>query len=131
MEFYIGCKEENVVCFIVFIDCVVVEGVELVVLFELVNSGYVFVSCVEVFVLVEVLFDGFIIQVWMVVVCCNGIYVVVGIVECEGDWFYNFVVVIGLDGWLGVYCKLYLWGDEYLFFEVGDKGLFLFYICWG
>jgi|UPI0003456092 Predicted amidohydrolase len=131
MEPHIGRKEENVARSIAFIDRAAAEGAELVVLPELVNSGYVFASRAEAFALAEVLPDGPTTQAWMAAARRNGIHVVAGIAEREGDRLYNSAVVIGPDGWLGVYRKLHLWGDEHLFFEAGDKGLPLFHTRWG
>ncbi len=131
MEPRIGRKEDNVARSIAFIDRAAAEGAALVVLPELVNTGYVFASRTEAFALAETLPDGPTTLAWIDAARRNRIYIVAGIAERDGDRLYNSAVVIGPEGWLGVYRKLHLWGDEHLFFEAGDKGLPLFHTQWG
>lgn len=131
MEPRIGHKEDNVARSIAFIDRAAAEGAALVVLPELVNTGYVFASRAEAFALAETSPDGPTTLAWIEAARRNQIYIVAGIAEREGERLYNSAVVIGPDGWLGVYRKLHLWGDEHLFFEAGDKGLPLFHTQWG
>lgn len=131
MEPHIGRKDDNVARSIAFIERAAAEGAALVVLPELVNSGYVFASRAEAFALAETVPDGPSTHAWMDAARRHRIYIVAGIAERDGDRLYNSAVVVGPDGWLGVYRKLHLWGDEHLFFEAGDKGLPLFHTQWG
>jgi N-carbamoylputrescine amidase len=131
MEPRIGHKELNVERSIHLIEEAASKGASLVVLPELANTGYVFESRAEAFSLAEQVPDGRTTQAWIEVASRCKLYVVAGIAEREGDRLYNSAVVVGPTGWLGLYRKLHLWGDEHLFFEPGNKGLPMFYTEFG
>jgi len=127
----IGCKDENLARSVQLIERAAGSGAALVVLPELVNTGYVFASRAEAFSLAESVPDGPTTRAWMDVAHRCNVHVVAGIAERAGELLYNSAVVIGPRGWLGTYRKLHLWGDEHLFFEAGDKGLPVFHTEWG
>lgn len=78
---WIGVQEYNL-CLVEWVICEVVWcGVNVVVLFELVVSGYVFVDCGEVLVLVEIC-DGLSLGLWKVLVGEFDLVIVGGFCEC-------------------------------------------------
>lgn len=131
MEPRIGYKTENVAHGIALIERAAAGGANLVVLPELSNTGYVFADRAEALSVAESIPNGPTTKAWIdVAVSCN-VYLVAGIAEREGDRLYNSAVVIGPSGWLGIYRKMHLWGDEHLFFQAGDKGLPIFHTEFG
>ena len=131
MEPHVGRKAENVARTVALIERAASSGADLVVLPELVNTGYVFDSRTEAFALAESVPDGPTTLAWMAVAQRCNIHIVAGIAERDGERLYNTAVVIGPAGWMGTYRKLHLWGNEHLFFEAGDKGLPMFHTPWG
>lgn len=131
MEPRIGRKDENLARSVDLVQRAAASGATLVVLPELVNTGYVFESRAEAFALAEAIPHGPATTAWAEIAQRCNIHIVAGISERDGDRLYNAAVVIGPTGWLGTYRKLHLWGDEHLFFEPGDKGLPVFHTPWG
>ncbi len=123
MEPRIGSKDSNVQHSIKLIERASDAGANLVVLPELANTGYVFASRAEAFSLAESVPDGHTTKAWIDVASRCNVYLVAGIAERAGDQLYNSAAIIGPKGYLGIYRKMHLWGDENLFFEPGDKGL--------
>ena len=95
------------------------NGAQLVLLPELVNSGYAFRSreqaignCWQI--------DGPQMQEWKSLVGELNIVLVAGVGLMEGNTLKNCSVIIDATGLLGVYAKAHLWGDEPDFFEPGE-----------
>lgn len=82
--------------------------------------GYCFEFCEEVLVVVELL-DGFFVW-WFVEVCVfYKVIVVVGMFEWFENYFYNVFVLVGLEGIVGFYWKVYFFKlgvDNFV--DVGD-----------
>jgi predicted amidohydrolase len=100
------------------------QGAEVIVLPELVTSGYVFASNEEA-ASVAITADDPLFSQWAaeasVVPGGRGI-VVGGFCELgEDDKLYNSAVVVDPDGVRTVYRKVHLWDREKLFFEPGDR----------
>lgn len=127
MEPFVGRKADNLENSIRLIEQAAAQGAQLVVLPELVNTGYMFASRAEAFSLAEPVPGGPTTQAWEAAAARCNVHVIAGIAERDGDRLFNSAVVIGPKGWMGTYRKLHLWGDEHLFFEAGDKGLPLFH----
>lgn len=107
------------------------EDVQLVVLPELGNSGYMFDSRAEVAELAEPAFGGPTTAAWVEAARELGIYVCGGLAEVDRDRFYNSAVLVGPQGYVGRYRKVHLWNEEKLFFEPGDLGLNVFELPFG
>ena len=127
----IGCKQENLARSIALIEQAAAQGAALVVLPELVNTGYVFASRAEAFAMAEAVPDGPSTQAWVDAARRCGVHIVAGMAERDGSRLYNAAVLVGPQGHVGTYRKLHLWGDEHLFFEAGDTGLPVFHTEWG
>lgn len=102
------------------------RGAKLVVLPELANTGYMFASRDEAYALAEPVPSGPSSQAWIALAKRLDIFLVAGITERDDDKLYNSAIVAGPQGYLGTYRKLHLWGDENLFFDVGNLGLPVF-----
>lgn len=102
------------------------QGVRLLVLPELGNSGYIFNSRDEVAELAEPAVGGETTAMWAKVARDRGVYVCGGFPEVDGGRFYNSAVLFGPEGFIGRYRKIHLWDEEQLFFEPGDLGLNVF-----
>jgi predicted amidohydrolase len=98
------------------------QKVDLVVLPELFNTGYQFISSLEIKKLSEEIPDGFTTQKLAELSKKISIYIVAGISERDGDVFYNSAVLTGPEGFLGVYRKTHLFFEEKLWFSPGDSG---------
>ncbi|MEX2236152.1 MAG: nitrilase family protein [Dehalococcoidia bacterium] len=107
------------------------QGVELMVLPELGNSGYIFNSRREVFELAEEIPSGPTVDMWARAARERGVYICGGICERDGDVAYNAAALVGPDGYIGRYRKVHLWDEEKLFFEPGNLGINVFDLPFG
>ncbi len=96
---------------------------DLVVLPELVSSGYVFGSRAEVFGVAESVGEGHTYQSFAELARKRNTSIVYGFPERSGEVVYNSSVLINPDGSYYVYRKIHLFDREKLFFEPGD-GIF-------
>ena len=78
------------------------RGANLIVLPEMCNSGYAFESREEAFEQGESVPDGPTIKTWTEATRVDGIYLVAGMIEKEGDCLYNTAVLLGPDGYVEV-----------------------------
>ena len=95
---------------------------DLVVLPELFNTGYQFISKDEVTGLSEEIPSGFTTQRLIEFSRERSVHIVAGIAEKSGNDFYNSAVLTGPDGLIGVYRKTHLFFEEKLWFSPGDTG---------
>jgi predicted amidohydrolase len=104
------------------------EAVEadLMVVPELFNTGYQFVSREEVEKLSEEIPEGKTCQELMSFARSRRLYLVFGMAEREGNRFYNSSAIVGPDGFIGRYRKTHLFAEEKDFFEPGDTGFQVF-----
>lgn len=107
------------------------QRVDLVVLPELGNSGYLFNSRSEAFSLAEDIPNGPTCQAYLEAIRGTGVYAVAGICERDGNRLYNSAALLGPAGFIGAYRKLHLWNEERLFFEPGNLGLPVFHLPFG
>jgi len=126
MEPVVGKKDDNVKRGVELVQKAAAQGASLVVLPELCNSGYVFESRDEAFALAEEIPHGATCKAWIDVARRQGLHLVAGISEREGQALYNAAVVIGPSGYVGTFRKVHLWGAENLFFEPGNLGFPVF-----
>ena len=96
------------------------QGAELIVLPELVNSGYMFQSIEEVMSRATTL-DGPIIRAWLEMATKLEIIVVAGLALNIQGTIYNSSVVLSEAGFLGWYGKTHLFGDEVKYFTAGNS----------
>ncbi|OFJ51734.1 nitrilase-related carbon-nitrogen hydrolase [Mycolicibacterium grossiae] len=95
-------------------------GAQVVVLPELVPSGYVFADRAELESLAEPR-DGATVAEWSDLAAAFGLVIVGGFPEAAGDRVYNSAVVVDPSGVLGVYRKTHLWDTENAVFDLGDE----------
>jgi len=131
IEPHIGDKENNVKKQLKRIGEAAEQGVLLMVLPELGNTGYIFNSRDEVAQLAEEVPNGPTCQAWMEICREKGVYLCGGMAERDGEKFYNSAALIGPKGFIGKYRKIHLWDEEKLFFEHGDLGLPIFHLPFG
>ena len=122
----IGEKQRNVERSLELIAAAASRGAQLVVLPELCNTGYVFESRREAFGMAETIPDGSTVRAWAESARSHGLYIVAGITELADQALFNSAAVVGPDGFVGVYRKNHLWGEENLFFEPGNLGVPVF-----
>lgn len=127
----IGDKEGNNSRALQLINRAADEGVQLMVLPELGNSGYMFNARSEVWDLAEEIPDGATVKLWMDVARERNIYICGGICERDGNSTYNSAALVGPEGFIGKYRKVHLWDEEKLFFEPGNLGLNVFNLPFG
>ncbi|MEW6051889.1 MAG: nitrilase-related carbon-nitrogen hydrolase [Candidatus Zixiibacteriota bacterium] len=101
-------------------------GAELLVLPELCNSGYNFVSERQAAETAEQIADSRFIRFLTELSARHRMRIVSGLNERDGDKLYNTAVLIGPNGVIGKYRKLHLFLNEKDFFQPGDGGLPLF-----
>lgn len=131
LELRVGDKAANVHKALEALRRAVDEKVDLLVLPELGNSGYIFNSRAEAFSLSEPIPDGPTCRAYLEAIRGTGLHVVAGICEREGSRLYNSAAFLGPEGFIGKYRKLHLWNEEKLFFEPGNLGLPLFHLPFG
>ena len=122
----VGEKERNVARTLELIDEAASRGVELLVLPELCNSGYVFESKEEAESLAEEVPGGPTVKAWLERCAARGLTLVAGIAERDGGALYNSAVVVTPGGFVGTYRKLHLWDQENRWFTPGDRGVPVF-----
>jgi len=122
----IGEKQRNVERSLELIAAAASRGAQLVVLPELCNTGYVFESRREAFGMAETIPDGSTVRAWAESARSHGLYIVAGITELADQALFNSAAVVGPEGFVGVYRKNHLWGEENLFFEPGNLGVPVF-----
>lgn len=97
------------------------DGAQIVVLPELVNSGYVFESTDEARAAATSP-DGDPLNGWAAEAARNDALVIGGFCELGDDGqLYNSSALVDSDGVIAVYRKLHLWGDEPRWFTPGDQ----------
>lgn len=99
---------------------------DLIVLPELFNTGYRFVSREEVSELAEEIPSGKTCRAMFGLARDLGMIMVFGLAEKEGKCLYNSAAVIGPGGFIGKYRKIHLFAEEKLFFDPGDEGFTVF-----
>lgn len=99
---------------------------DLVVLPELFNTGYQFVSKLEVAQLSEEIPNGMTAQALMELCRNKNMYVAAGLAEKARQACFNSAILIGPEGLVGVYRKTHLFAEEKLFFKPGDTGFRVF-----
>ena len=92
------------------------QGAQILVLPELVNSGYAFTSVSEVQARSTTL-DGELIASWKEIAHKNNVVIVAGLALTVDSRLYNASVVIDKSGLLGWYAKVHLFGEEHQFFK--------------
>ncbi len=95
---------------------------DLIVLPELFNTGYRFISKDEAICLSEEVPSGFTTRSLIEVSRAKDLHIVAGIAERDGDSVYNSAVLTGPDGYIGLYRKTHLFFEEKLWFSPGDTG---------
>ena len=98
----------------------------LLVLPELCTTGYVFKSIDELRALAEPVPEGRTVRFLSKLAREHNTYIVCGIAEREGDAFYNSAVLVGPEGFVGLYRKSHLFWNEKKFFEKGSTGFQVF-----
>jgi len=127
----IGHKDENVAAAVDLIMKAIHQQVQLLVLPELGNSGYVMNSRKEAFDLSEAVPDGPTCATILQAIKGSDLYVCAGICERDGDVLYNAAALLGPDGYIGTYRKVHLWDEEKYFFEPGNLGFPVFRLPFG
>lgn len=95
---------------------------DLLVLPELFATGYQFVSQQEVLDLAEPVPEGQTAQRLLNLARAKRMHLVAGLAEREGARCYNSAIVVGPEGFVGLYRKAHLFYEETLFFSPGDTG---------
>jgi len=99
---------------------------DLMVLPELFNTGYQFVSVDEVRALAEEIPGGPTTEQLLKLAAERRMHLVAGLAERAGNRLYNSAVLVGPAGLIGVYRKTHLFFEENLFFSPGDTGFPVF-----
>ncbi len=95
---------------------------DLVVFPELCTTGYQFISDQEVNSLCEPIPEGPTVQHFIKLCREKGIFIVAGIGEIFNTTPYNSAVLVGPEGFIGLYRKVHLFYEEKKWFQPGDLG---------
>jgi 5-aminopentanamidase len=116
----IGERDRNRALALAAIDAAAVAGAQVVVLPELVSSGYVFRDDAELRELAERA-DGPTLGAWARRAALHGLVIVAGFPELGDDGrLYNSAALVDPSGVRAVYRKAHLWDREQLVFTPGD-----------
>jgi predicted amidohydrolase len=118
-----GQVEKNVLRAVIELSA---ADADMIVMPELFNTGYQFVSREEAFDLAEEIPSGRTCEVLSDVASLGKLYLVFGIAERHGDKLFNSAAVMGPDGFIGVYRKSHLFYEEKNIFDPGDTGFRVF-----
>lgn len=99
---------------------------DLIVLPELFNTGYQFISKMEVEHLSEEVPHGFTTQALIDFCQKKDSYIAAGLAEKAGDSCFNSAILVGPEGLIGLYRKTHLFAEEKVFFTTGDTGFKVF-----
>lgn len=99
---------------------------ELIVLPELFNTGYLFISQKEADDLAEEIPAGKTTKALMEIAGRKKINIVAGITERANEGLYNSAVLISPEGFVGRYRKVHLFNEEKLWFKPGNEGFKVF-----
>ena len=95
---------------------------DLLIIPELFNTGYQFISREEAAALSEEIPSGFTTNALSKLSANKKIYIAAGIAENSEGKIYNSAVLTGPDGFIGVYRKTHLFYEEKLWFSSGNTG---------
>ncbi|MDR1894540.1 MAG: nitrilase family protein [Spirochaetales bacterium] len=126
MDCLMGAKEANVNKTLAKISEAAAQGAKLIVLPEMITSGYIFNSMDEVAGMAEEIPQGKTVKAWEAAAREKDVYIVCGILEREGDLFYNSAVLVGPRGYIGKFRKMHLWDEDKVWVEPGNLGLPVF-----
>jgi len=96
------------------------EGGKIIVLPELCSSGNSFNNLEEVEAASEEVPRGNSTEIWTDFAKENSVYIVGGVCERLEGKYYNSAVLVSPDGFIDVYRKIHLWGEEKKWFSTGD-----------
>ena len=99
---------------------------DLLVLPELFNTGYQFISREETADMAEEVPLGKTCQAMMRVARDRNVFLVFGLAETDGGGIYNSAGIVGPQGFVGRYRKIHLFDEEKLFFDPGNTGFRVF-----
>lgn len=99
---------------------------DLLVLPEMFNTGYQFVSKEEAFELAEEIPTGYTCRAMIDLARTRDMHLVFGIAERDGKRLFNSAAIVGPKGFIGRYRKTHLFYEEKHFFEPGDTGFRVF-----
>ena len=101
----------------------IANGADLLVLPECSTTGWAFESVAQAHEVAEPVPDGAACQQWLALCRDEGVHLVAGVVERDGDDLFNTAVLMGPDGLIGTYRKAHTWALEKTFYEPGDLGV--------
>jgi len=132
-------RERNLEAVQGHLNAAVRQGAKLIVLPELVTTGYCFTGREEAFAHSEPVPDGRAVREWVAFAAKHDVYIVGCIVERDGSRLFDTAVLVGPEGYVGRYRKTHLWNNEKLWFTPGDEGYPVFetrigrigmLVCW-
>ncbi len=88
---------------------------------ELSTSGYRFKSFKEVETLSEKIPDGETTKALISFAKENNLYIVTGVCEKSGKYYFNSAILVGPEGLIGKYRKAHLFNEEKIWFTNGDS----------
>lgn len=103
-------------------DAIASADADLIVLPELFNTGYQFISKKEAIGLSETLSSGYTVKALERLSASKKMYIVAGIAENNKGKIFNSAIITGPEGLMGVYRKTHLFYEEKLWFSAGDTG---------
>jgi predicted amidohydrolase len=106
-------------------------GADLIVLPELISTGYNFVSRDDAFACAEDLNKSRFVEFLISKAKKNNAYIVAGINEKVKDQLFNSTVLVGPEGYKGKYQKIHLFMNEKDIFKTGAAGLPVFDLGFG
>lgn len=104
------------------ISMIASQNADVIVLPELFNTGYQFISKNEANELSEEIPSGFTTRCLIELSKEKNTFIIAGIAERAGEHLYNSAVLTGPEGLVGIYRKTHLFLEEKLWFSPGDKG---------
>ncbi|MBE2226498.1 MAG: hypothetical protein IAE93_04125 [Ignavibacteria bacterium] len=107
----------------------ITENIDLLIMPELTNSGYLFTSLDEAMSASEEIPGGKFCQTLKQIASAKNMFIVSGICERAEDKLYNSAILVSPDGKIDTYRKTHLFYEEKLWFHQGDSGLNVYEIA--
>ena len=108
-----------------------VQGSDLIVLPELANAGYNFISSRQAFESAEDLHESKYLSFLSEEARNKKAFIVSGVCELDGGELYNTAILVGPQGLIGKYRKIHLFMNEKDLFRTGNAGLPVFDLPFG
>ncbi len=119
----LGAVQQNLADQAVACAEAIANGADLLILPECSTTGWAFESVEQAHEVAEPVPEGAACRQWLALCRDEGVHLVAGVAERDGDDLFNTAVLMGPDGLIGTYRKAHTWALEKTFYAPGNLGV--------